>query len=128
VDPLTASALTATITALLNSAAGEAGKSAWTSLTGTARRLFGSTSAEVAALENAAASTETPAIEVAATQLLAGARRNPDFADFLTGWQAEAVELVRIEQGAGSVSNVVSPNAQIGKLFQGRDVHGDITF
>lgn len=130
-DPLTTSALASTITALLAGTAGEAGKSTWATLTSAVHRIFGSESPQAAASTAAELavtgqdSADQTAVNVAAAQLLAGAERDPAFAALLRDWHTDAAAVV---QGSHSTTNVVSGNARVHALNQGRDVQGNINF
>ena len=92
-DTLTVSVLASTITSLLNSTAGEAGKTAWEALSNSTRRLLGgkTTAAETStALDLVLATANTAALPAAATHaaqmMLTAAAEAPEYADFLNQW------------------------------------------
>jgi hypothetical protein len=126
VDPITTTALAATITTLLNGAAAEAGKSAWATLSTAARRLLGGSSAE--ALDQVDQATDPSTVATAAVPaaelLISLAQRDAAFAEELSAWHANAVTIIRDE----STTNNVSDGAQVKNLIQARDIHGPITF
>ncbi|GAA3620405.1 hypothetical protein GCM10022223_41640 [Kineosporia mesophila] len=124
-DPLTVTALSGLLTTLLGSAAGEAGKSAWNSLTATTQRLLGREAPATTALE-AAAGGSPAAIEVAAGRMVDAAAHDPEFARTLGQWHEKTTGDIQIA-GAGGVNNSVSGDAQVGRLIQAHTV-GDITF
>jgi hypothetical protein len=137
VDPLTAPALAATITAVLNSAAGEAGKAAWTRLSTAAGRLLRSASSEadtlaeagtLAEVDQAVIAPQAHDLPEAATQaaetLLTLAQQDPDFAELLAAWQAEAV---MTNNYTSTVLNTVTGQVN-GPVVQLHTNHGGITF
>jgi hypothetical protein len=114
--------LTAIVSALVGGAAGEAGKSAWASLTTLVRRRFGSDSTPVAALERADPDKPDEVAEILTD--LAGT--DPEFEKDLQEWTTEAK---RIIQQRRDVSNTISGEAQItGPVVQAGDIHGSINF
>jgi hypothetical protein len=122
-EPMTVTALAAALTALVNGAAGEAGKTSWTALVGLIKTRLGRDSrpaVEAAALERA------PADEEVATRLAAAlheaATTDRDTAEWLMPWYAETIQ-------EGAVVNAISGQAQIhGHVVQARTITGGITF
>ncbi|MBT0772294.1 hypothetical protein KIH74_25335 [Kineosporia sp. J2-2] len=125
-DPLTASALTTTLTAVLGSAAGEAGKSAWATLTDATRRLLGREAPAAQALEAAGDEPLPRTIDLAVGTVLQAAADHPDFAAELLRWHESTTQDVRIAT-SGGVNNSVSGDARVDRLIQAHTV-GDITF
>ena len=132
-EALTASALAATITALLDSAAGEAGKSAWATLTAATRRLLGSASCEattIAKVDEAAIAPQAHDLPAASAQaaevLLALAQRDHDFAELLTAWQANSTTIVSTTSNtANNVFGSVGGNSvQLGTNYGGINFNG----
>src|SRR5690242_19586915 len=128
-EPLTVSALAAAITALFNSAADEAGKSAWTTLTTAISRRLGHASAEanaIAQVEEAAIAPQTHDLPTATTQaaeiLLALAHRDQAFAELLQAVQGST----RTTINNSSVTNTISGHAQVNKSVQLDTNYGDI--
>lgn len=117
-DPSVIPALAAVISAIVGGAAGEAGKNAWTSLTGLVRRRFGDDA--VAAIETA----QTP--EETARSLVERAQEDAEFGQNLTSWTTETARLVQTKH---DVSNTISGDARItGPVLQAGDVFGSINF
>ncbi|RBQ17832.1 hypothetical protein DP939_23525 [Spongiactinospora rosea] len=115
-DPSIIPALAAVISAAVGGAAGEAGKSAWTSLTSLVRRRFGRETA--AELEPGANSTEM------AEDLVNRAGADPEFARALAEWMSETSKVV---QQKHDVVNVIGGEARItGPVVQAGDVFGSI--
>ncbi|MFI7538457.1 hypothetical protein [Streptosporangium sp. NPDC049376] len=115
--------LTAIVTALVGGAAGEVGKSAWTSLVTLARNRFGGDSGEVAALEAAPGGTTGQAKEITGI-LIDRATADPAFADELAAWAQETAKVVRQSH---DVSNTIGGDATIhGTVIQAGDVFGSI--
>ncbi|WP_424535085.1 hypothetical protein ACOZ38_33635 [Sphaerisporangium viridialbum] len=118
-DPTT---LTAIMSALIGGAAGEAGKSAWASLTTLVRQRFGSDSTAVAALER----PDSGKPDQVAGILVDLAAADPEFGKELHRWTTEAT---RVIQQKRDVSNTISGEARIsGPVVQAGDVHGSINF
>lgn len=112
--------LAAIISALIGGAAGEAGKSAWTSLTTLARHRFGPDSTEVAVLERTTADDS----EEIAGILVDRAEADPGFKESLASWTSETS---RIIQQSHEVSNTISGEAQIhGHVIQAGNIFGSI--
>jgi hypothetical protein len=131
VELLTTSALAATITALFDSAAGEAGKSAWATLSAAAARLLGRTSSEattIARVDEAAIAPQTHDLPAASAQaadiLLALAHRDHDFAELLAAWHADPTVSIH---DASTVTNTVSGQVN-GPVIQLHTNHGGIRF
>ncbi|MDF5754482.1 hypothetical protein [Spongiactinospora sp. TRM90649] len=116
-DPSIIPALAAVISAAVGGAAGEAGKSAWATLTALVRRRFGDdTPAE---LEAQAAHDPR---EIAGI-LISRAQGDPEFGTALAEWMAHTARTIR----PGGVTNVIGDNAEItGTVVQAGDVHGSI--
>ncbi|PZG40962.1 hypothetical protein C1I98_22245 [Spongiactinospora gelatinilytica] len=118
-DPSIIPALAAVISAVVGGAAGEAGKSAWTSLTSLVRRRFGRETA--AELEPGANSTSTEMAE----DLVNRAGADPEFARALAAWMSETSRVV--QQQKHDVVNVIGGEARItGPVVQAGDVFGSI--
>jgi hypothetical protein len=116
-DPSVIPTLAAVLSAIAGGAAGEVGKSAWSSLTGLVRRRFGDDA--VAAIEGA-----TP--EETTGSLVERAQADPEFGEALTSWTAETARLVQVKH---DVSNTISGDAKItGPVVQAGDIFGSITF
>ncbi|WP_433259614.1 hypothetical protein ACQPYK_48615 (plasmid) [Streptosporangium sp. CA-135522] len=108
------------ISALVGGVAGEAGKSAWTSLTALARRRFGGDSKEVAELEQASADNSH---EIAGI-FVDYAEADPEFKESLTSWVSETARIIRQSH---DVSNTISGEARVhGTVIQAGDVFGSI--
>jgi hypothetical protein len=127
-EPLTVSALAATITTLLNSAADEAGKSAWTRLSSTISRRFGGSSTEavaIARVEEAAATPHADDLSEAANQaaaiLLALAQRDQAIAVLIGGLGTPATD------NSTAVHNTISGTVS-GPAIQTQTITGGITF
>lgn len=125
-DALTVSILTGTLTALLNSTAGEAGKEAWKTLTTSTSKLLGgkSTAEQTStALDRVASTTETAALPVAATlaaeQMIAAAEQIPEYAEFLRAWHLTAEQVIT---RTSSTTNIVTGNAQVKNLIQADNI------
>ena len=122
-EPFTTAALATALTTLVNGAAGEAGKTAWTSLRTFVKSRLGrdpQPAAAVAALET------TPSDPAAAQQLAVTlhdlARDDHTAAAWLGAWLAD----VRAQT---PVTNVIAGPAQIsGNVVQTHTVNGDIHF
>lgn len=117
-DPLSASLLTGTLTTLLGSAAGEAGKQAWQALTSGVRQLLAKDSPAVQQLEHA-----DPQPDQLAASITDAAGDNPEFGEWLNRWHAETITIV---SGQDAVANTVSGHAT--NVVQARDIHGPVTF
>ncbi|MFC4590754.1 hypothetical protein [Sphaerisporangium corydalis] len=112
--------LAAIISALVGGVAGEAGKSAWASLTALARDRFGRDSPEAAALEAAPAGDTR---EIAGI-LVDRAEADPEFRESLASWTAETGKII---QRSHDVSNTISGDARIhGTVIQAGDIFGSI--
>jgi hypothetical protein len=127
-EPLTVSALAATITTLLNSAADEAGKSAWTKLSTAVSRRFGHSSSEAVAIAQVEQAAITPGSEdlpVAASQaaeiLLALAQRDQAIADLIGNLSPQITDNSTVVNN--SISGTVS-----GPAIQTNTITGGITF
>ena len=128
-DPLTATTLTGTLTALLGSTAGEAGKSAWNALSTVTRQLLGRRAPASVALEAAAegpVEARAQALEVASAAILVAAAENPEFSKALVRWHEQNAGTVQIT-GSSGVSNSVSGHAQVDRLIQAHTI-GDVSF
>jgi hypothetical protein len=112
---------------VFDSAAGEAGKGLWTSLTGLVKKTFGRGSEPVEAFEELDRQPGDQARTMAlAESLAAEAERDPEFAADLRRWLVEAQ---RNASGDGDVTNVIGGSARIGgPVVPGRDFTGDVTF
>lgn len=118
-DPLTVDGLTALI---VQAAAGEAGKGAWSGLLALTRRAFKRSHSAQDALEQAATGDHAAAAQ-AAEHLIAQARVDPAIAEALRAWMTESLA------GTGQVRNTISGEARIhGSVVQARDIDGSITF
>jgi hypothetical protein len=128
-EPLSAPALVATITAVLAGTASEAGADLWHSLVDLVRRTFGVGSRERELVESDLTDEEEPdaeSVDSLSRHLADRARIDPDFAAALRSWTSSAQPA---PGGDGSVTNIVGGNARIdGGLLQARDVRGSITF
>lgn len=126
-DPVTVPMLTAAISALVGGAAGQAGKSAWDSLTALVRRTFGADDQPADQVLAALHEVERrPEDAAAAAEILAGvlvdrARVDPAFAEALRSWTGQ----VTVVSETHDVSNVVSGRVE-GSVVQARDVSGSI--
>ncbi|HEY9522391.1 MAG TPA: hypothetical protein VIR33_04065 [Thermopolyspora sp.] len=119
-DPITVSALTTFITSLVGGAAGEAGKTAWASLTDLVRRRFGRDSPAAQAIERAGEHTPE---EIGAI-LVERAQADPEFGESLAAWGVEATRVVaKYEQ---KVSNVITGTVHGNAVQIDGDVHGSI--
>jgi hypothetical protein len=131
-DPAAAGAIGAAVVAAANSAGGEAGRQAWSSLVAAVRRALGrrdATPAEESVVEAVRAPGE-PA-EAAAVSLrdlvLAWAREDPDFLAELADWQREHAAV--LEARDDNVTNTIGGNTTVhGPVIQARDIHGGIDF
>ncbi|GAA0925173.1 hypothetical protein [Nonomuraea longicatena] len=85
-----AEVVAAVISALLGGAAGEVGRSAWSSLTGLVRRRFGDGSAEAAALESAESADSQRVIDL----MVERGGADPVFGETLTTWARETQPLL----------------------------------
>jgi len=127
-EPFTTAALATALTTLVNGAAGEVGKTAWTALTGFLRGRFGRDTAPgtaLATLEQAPADPQSAdrlaavLTELAQTDKAAAAWLNPWFE------QARAA----IVTTTGPVTNTISGQAQVhGPVIQGQTFNGPIHF
>lgn len=118
-DPISIDALSSLI---VQAAAGEAGKSAWSGLLALARRAFGRSHSGHDALERAATGDQGAAAH-AAEQLVARSLADTAVAEALRAWMFET------RAAAGSVANTISGRAQIhGNVVQARDIGGSINF
>ncbi|WP_204030528.1 hypothetical protein [Sinosporangium siamense] len=111
-------ALAAIVSALLGGVAGEAGRSAWMSLSTLVRNRFGGDSAAVAAVERGEDAEEITGV------LVEEARSDPEFAESLDAWARQAGSIVEQRQ---QVSNVISGDAHVtGTVIQAGNVFGGI--
>jgi hypothetical protein len=127
-EPFTTAALATALTTLVNSAAGEVGKTAWTSLTGFLRTRSGRDTAPgtaLATLEEApgdrqnAVRLATLLTELANTDEAAAAWLNPWF---------EQVRAATVTT-AGPAVNIISGQARVhGPVIQGQTFNGPIHF
>lgn len=128
-DPLiTAPMLASALGKLLDSAAGEAGKRAWSALT---KILAANRSKRVArgeALDTESVTAEPPSTPEAIAAMADGLARlaaaDPELASALRTWHSS---VSAISTGAGDVSNSVSGSVH-GNVVQGRDFSGPVTF
>jgi hypothetical protein len=124
-EPFTTAALAAALSTLVNGAAGEAGKSAWKSLTAFVRSKRGPGSPPAAALT---ALERTPQDQQAAQHLavslqeLAGSDHTAG--EWLNPWFEE---LQTIAGHPPSTTNIISGNAQVNTAIQAHIIHGNIT-
>lgn len=108
------------IAALLGGAAGEMGKSAWSSLTALVRRRFGAGGDDLAVLEGARAADTERVVGV----LRRRAETDAEFAVELAAWAGETRDALRL-----STTNVISGNATVhGNIVQTGHITGSITF
>lgn len=101
--------LSTLVTLITQSAAGEAGKTAWANLRTLTRRMLGHDQHANTALEKAQHATPDGALELAG-QLVQAAAANPDFSRLLRVWMTEA------SQATGhttAVINTIGGNARI---------------
>ncbi|MGH3630595.1 MAG: hypothetical protein ACRDRL_24535 [Sciscionella sp.] len=117
-DPISLSTLVGLIT---QSAAGQAGKSAWDGLTELTRRAFRHGSSVEVALQQAKAGGPESVLELAG-HLVQGAAADPDLADLLRAWIAQVQQV-----SDGAVNNTISAGARARDVVQARDV-GTIHF
>ena len=122
-EPFTTAALATALTTLVNGAAGEAGKTAWTSLRTFVKSRLGrdpQPAAVVAALE--ATPTDPATAQRLAIALQDLARDDQTAAAWLSAWLTEV-------QTHTPVNNVIAGQAQIsGNVVQTHTVNGDIHF
>ncbi|WP_169317040.1 hypothetical protein [Actinacidiphila oryziradicis] len=123
-DPAAADAIGAVVVAAANSAAGEAGRQAWTSLVGTVRRAFGRRTVPTSAGETALVTAADPSdAESLRDLVLAWAGEDPELLRELVRWESEHRGV--LESRDDSVTNTISGNATIhGPVIQARDVSG----
>ncbi|SBW28828.1 hypothetical protein FDG2_6051 [Candidatus Protofrankia californiensis] len=122
-DPLNASAITATISAILGGAAGEAGRNAWESLATLVRRAFGRGSPPDDIVDHAPSDEE---VEALARELAARARTDPGFGEALRSW---ASHMSPPPSDNDRVLNMITGDAYVeGNVVQARDVAGSIVF
>ncbi|MBO2446916.1 hypothetical protein J4573_07425 [Actinomadura barringtoniae] len=123
-DPITASALTAVLLKVGEGATGEAGKQLWEKFTGLVKTAFGRTAPEVsAAQELQTGNADQTQVESLAQAVVAMSERDPELAQGLRAWIAEAEQ----PASTGNVTNTISGNAKVtGSVIQGRDFHGNI--
>jgi hypothetical protein len=125
-DPITAPMVATALAKVCDGAAGEAGKQAWTALTGLVRRVFGGRdrSRPMMAVAELERHPGDPArVEELAGVLAAAADLDPDFAADLREWLTEA------GQAGDGGTNIIAGSAQVhGDVVQARDIHGSITF
>ncbi len=122
-DPLSASAIAATISAVLGGAAGEAGRGAWESLATLVRRAFEHGSPPDDIVDHAPSDEE---VETLAWELAARARTDPGFAEALRSWASQASPL---PPDSGRVLNTITGDAYVeGNVVQARDIAGSIVF
>lgn len=126
----TVETLAATLTTLVNGAAGEAGKLAWSRLTDMVRRRSSGraggeaepelerAAAEIELLERA--SGDDPTVGNLATALRDGAIRDPELAAWLAAWLREA-------PSPGAVHNTISGRPRIQNALQAGQI-GSVTF
>jgi hypothetical protein len=123
-EPFTTAALAAALTTLVNGAAGEAGKSAWNSLTSLVRSRLGRDSQPVVAI---ATLEQAPDDQEAAQQLASAledvARTDHTAATWLHPWFEQAHAIV---QSAPQATNIISGNAQVNTAVQGNVFTGDL--
>jgi hypothetical protein len=134
-DPAAAGAIGAAVVAAANSAGGEAGRQAWSSLVAVVRRALGrreATQAEEAVVEavEAVEALGEPA-EAAAASLrdlvLTWAHEDSGFLAELADWRREHAAV--LEARDDSVTNIIGGNATVqGPVIQARDIHGGIDF
>jgi hypothetical protein len=117
---------------MLDGAAGEAGKSAWATLSATAGRLLGRSSVEATALakvDEAAIAPQThalPEVSAQAAQILVAlAQRDHAFAELLEAWRTDPSITIN---DASTVTNTISGNAQVKTAVQVQTVNGGIRF
>ncbi|MFG6198632.1 hypothetical protein [Nonomuraea sp. JJY05] len=119
-DPSVIATLAAVVSAIAGGAAGEAGKSAWGSLTALVRRRFGTDAAVTAALEQAG--TRSP--EETTRVLVDHADADAEFQRSLADWAGETARLLQYKH---DVSNTISGNARVtGTVIQAGDISGSI--
>ncbi|WP_157249247.1 hypothetical protein [Nonomuraea typhae] len=111
--------VTEVVAALLAGAAGEAGKSAWASLTALAKRRFGGDEDAVAALESAEAADTQHVVTV----LQQKAAEDAEFAGELSSWATQTRQTLHLT----STTNIIGGNATIhGNAIQAGHI-GSIT-
>jgi tetratricopeptide (TPR) repeat protein len=107
------------ISALTQGAAGEAGRQAWSALTGLARRRLGQTAPTAATLRDGSdVPPDSRQIAELSTALADHAGRDSGFARELEAWLAGAQRLIQAGD-ASAVNSVAGPD--IGLVLQGRD-------
>ncbi|XVU27075.1 hypothetical protein ACQPZJ_08550 [Actinoplanes sp. CA-054009] len=123
-EPFTVEAITAAVTALIGGAAGEAGKSTWTSLKTFVTTRWGHESAPAAALTAAEEAPNDPqAVRALADQLHDVADREPEAAAWLSQWLTRAGT---VANASGPAHNTISGNATVHTAIQGYQFNGDI--
>ncbi|MEV6037755.1 hypothetical protein AB0L65_41850 [Nonomuraea sp. NPDC052116] len=119
-DPSVIATLTAVVSAIVGGAAGEAGKSAWGSLTALVRRRFGADATVTAALEQA----DTRSPEETTRVLVDHAHADAEFQRSLADWAGETARLLQYKH---DVSNTIGGDARItGTVIQAGDISGSI--
>lgn len=131
-DIMSAETITTAITAAAGAAGTAVGRQAWEALLAVARRFArrGEPDADPATVSGRAVELAAvdPADERQVRELTAliieGSGQDQDFAADLADWARQHAGVVQLNHG--TVTNTVSGEARIGKLFQGRDFN--ITF
>ena len=122
-EPFITAALATALTTLVNGVAGEAGKTAWASLTGVLRARFGRDTTPGTAL---AALEAAPADRQSADHLAAVLTELAQTDDVAASWLLPWFEEVRAA-AAGPVTNIVSGQAKVhGSVIQGHTFNGPI--
>ncbi|MEV5413753.1 hypothetical protein AB0K60_33615 [Thermopolyspora sp. NPDC052614] len=115
-EPIVIPTLAAIISAAVGGAAGEAGKSAWASLTALVRRLLGHDREAVEAVERPDAHSPDELARLLADRAAA----DPGFGRSLAAWMARA-------EPAARTVNTISGDVS-GNVVQAGDIHGSINF
>lgn len=110
--------LSTLITLITQSAAGEAGKSAWEGLIALTRRAFGHEQRAEAALQAAKAGGPAGALDLAG-HLMQRATDDPELMRFLRTWMTEAKRFTATD---GVTVNTISGDAHLRDAVQARDV------
>ncbi|MFF7634904.1 hypothetical protein ACFZB9_17340 [Kitasatospora sp. NPDC008050] len=144
-DIVSAGTITEAITAAAGAAGTAVGRQAWEALLTVARRVRHRGAVEPAAGESATAElapvvplpvdpASEPQVRELITTLVEHQRQDPGLAADLAGWAREHAAALHVtvhydrSEDHSSVSNVVSGNARVAKLIQGRDFNGTINF
>lgn len=123
-EPFTVEAIAAAVAALIGGAAGEAGKSTWTSLKTFVTTRWGHESAPAAALTAAEETPNDPGtVQTLAGHLHDAADRDPEAAAWLSHWLTQAST---VANASGAAHNTISGDAAVHTAIQGYQFNGDI--